>query len=49
MKKGDKIYHFVEVMTCPSGCIGGGGQPKDTKYQGDILRAKRVAGLYNKD
>ncbi len=49
MKAGDKQYHFIEVMTCPGGCIGGGGQPKDTKYQGDILRAKRIAGLYNRD
>ena len=49
MKNGDKQYHFIEVMTCPGGCIGGGGQPKDTKYQGDILRAKRIAGLYNRD
>lgn len=49
MKSGDKEYHFIEVMTCPGGCIGGGGQPKDTKYQGDILRAKRIAGLYNRD
>ena len=31
MKNGDKQYHFIEVMTCPGGCIGGGGQPKDTK------------------
>lgn len=36
-------------MTCPGGCIGGGGQPKDIKYQGDLLRAKRIAGLYNRD
>lgn len=49
MKTGDKQYHFIEVMTCRGGCIGGGGQPKDTKYQGDILRAKRIAGLYNRD
>jgi ferredoxin hydrogenase len=27
MKDGEKQYHFVEVMTCPGGCIGGGGQP----------------------
>lgn len=45
MKSGDKEYHFIEVMTCP----GGGGQPKDKQYQGDILRAKRIAGLYNRD
>lgn len=49
MKTADKKYHFVEVMTCPGGCIGGGGQPKDTKYRGDLLRAKRIAGLYNRD
>jgi len=42
MKTADKKYHFVEVMTCPGGCIGGGGQPKDTKYQGDLLRAKEL-------
>lgn len=23
-------YHFVEFMACPSGCVGGGGQPKPT-------------------
>lgn len=49
MKQGDKQYHFVEVMTCPGGCIGGGGQPKDKNYEGDLLRAKRIAGLYNRD
>ena len=49
MKNSDKQYHFVEIMTCPGGCIGGGVQPKDTKYQGNLLRAKRIAGLYNRD
>ncbi|WP_430661804.1 [Fe-Fe] hydrogenase large subunit C-terminal domain-containing protein, partial [Gemmiger formicilis] len=29
MKENGKQYHFVEVMACPGGCIGGGGQPKD--------------------
>jgi NADP-reducing hydrogenase subunit HndD len=24
---GKRTYHFVEVMACPGGCIGGGGQP----------------------
>jgi iron-only hydrogenase group A len=24
---GTSPYHFIEVMTCPGGCIGGGGQP----------------------
>lgn len=49
MKAGDKMYHFVEVMTCPGGCIGGGGQPKDKGYKGDALRAKRIESLYERD
>jgi iron only hydrogenase large subunit-like protein len=24
---GKKNYHFIEIMACPGGCIGGGGQP----------------------
>lgn len=42
-------YHFVEVMTCPGGCIGGGGQPKGTLFKGDELRKARVDGLYKRD
>lgn len=49
IKAGKANYHFVEVMTCPGGCIGGGGQPKDREYKGDALRAKRIAGLYKND
>lgn len=49
LKNADKQYHFVEVMTCPGGCIGGGGQPKDKKYEGDALRQKRIDSLYNRD
>jgi iron-only hydrogenase group A len=44
-----KEYHFIEVMTCPGGCIGGGGQPKGTILKGDELRKKRIGGLYQKD
>ncbi len=39
-------YHFIEVMACPGGCIGGGGQPYGVN--GDV-RAKRAAGLYQHD
>ena len=39
-------YHFVEVMTCPGGCIGGGGQPRFTD---DSIRLKRIAGIYAED
>ena len=35
VKAGEASYHFVEVMACPGGCIGGGGQPKDKEYKGD--------------
>lgn len=39
-------YHFVEVMACPGGCIGGGGQPRSKDK--DALR-KRQAALYALD
>jgi NADP-reducing hydrogenase subunit HndD len=39
-------YHFIEVMACPGGCVGGGGQPYGVT---DNLRAKRAAGLYQDD
>ena len=27
VKRGEKDYHFIEVMACPGGCVNGGGQP----------------------
>ena len=39
-------YHFIEVMTCPGGCIGGGGQPRFTD---DAVRLKRIAAIYSED
>jgi iron-only hydrogenase group A len=38
--------HFIEVMACPGGCIGGGGQPYGVTGE---VRAKRAAGLYQHD
>ena len=49
LKDSPKQYHFIEVMTCPGGCIGGGGQPKGTLEKGDELRKKRIEGLYKRD
>lgn len=49
VKRGEKVYHFIEVMTCPGGCIGGGGQPKGTIMKGDELRKERINGLYRRD
>ncbi len=39
-------YDYIEVMACPGGCIGGGGQPIPTT---DKIRKERVAGLYRID
>jgi len=43
---GRKQYHFVEVMTCPGGCIGGGGQPRFTDNR---VREARIAAIYRED
>ena len=42
LKKGKVSYDFVEVMACPGGCVGGGGQPIHDGYEmaperGEIL------------
>jgi iron-only hydrogenase group A len=39
-------YHFIEFMTCPGGCIGGGGQPLPTNI---CTNAARTAGLNRDD
>jgi len=39
-------YHFVEVMACPGGCVGGGGQPYGVT---DEVRQARSKGLYDDD
>jgi NADH-quinone oxidoreductase subunit G len=46
-KRGEESpYHFIEVMACPGGCIGGGGQPYGVD---DERRKLRIAGLYQDD
>ena len=49
MKESGKQYHFVEVMACPGGCIGGGGLPKDLTKNADEIRKSRIAALYRRD
>ncbi len=39
-------FHFIEVMTCPGGCIGGGGQPRFTT---DEVREARISAIYKED
>ncbi|TCN72190.1 [NiFe] hydrogenase diaphorase moiety small subunit/NADP-reducing hydrogenase subunit HndD [Acetobacteroides hydrogenigenes] len=46
IRRGDLQFHFVEVMACPGGCIGGGGQPIPTSSE---IRSKRVAAIYAED
>jgi len=46
IEKGESKYHFIEVMSCPGGCINGGGQP--IHYQPGKLE-KRMDALYNID
>ena len=43
---GKADYHFIEVMCCPGGCIGGGGQPRLTTN--DVRRA-RIKAIYKED
>ncbi|MCM0761510.1 [FeFe] hydrogenase, group A [Sporomusa sphaeroides DSM 2875] len=50
VKAGTADFHFVEVMTCPAGCLSGGGQPKllleknrETAYK------NRTASTYKHD
>jgi NADP-reducing hydrogenase subunit HndD len=44
--KAGEQYHFIEIMTCPGGCIGGGGQPRLTT---DEVREARIKAIYRED
>lgn len=43
---GTSPYHFIEVMCCPGGCIGGGGQPIPTT---NAVRERRIRAIYSVD
>ncbi len=45
-KSGKAQYHFIEIMGCPGGCIGGGGQPIPTNM---AIRKKRMEAIYAED
>lgn len=47
VKNGSSPYHAIEVMACPGGCIGGGGQPFH-RGRIEVLR-RRAAALYRED
>lgn len=46
LKRKEVFYHFVEVMACPGGCVGGGGQPI---HDGFDLAEERAKTLYRLD
>jgi iron only hydrogenase large subunit-like protein len=46
VRNGESQYHFIEVMACPGGCIGGGGQPRLTTNE---VRLARIAAIYKED
>lgn len=46
LRKGEVAYDFVEVMACPGGCVGGGGQPI---HDGEEWAARRAKILYELD
>ena len=51
IKEGKSKYHFIEIMTCPGGCIMGGGQPIHNSYiksKVDV-RKLRANALYTAD
>ncbi|HEY8464249.1 MAG TPA: NADH-dependent [FeFe] hydrogenase, group A6 [Bacillota bacterium] len=46
IKAGTADYQFIEIMCCPGGCIGGGGQPIPTN---GVTRAARMKAIYEAD
>lgn len=47
IQSGKSNYHAIEIMACPGGCIGGGGQPY---HHGNLdIISERAKGLYKED
>jgi len=46
IEKGSSPYTFIEIMTCPGGCLGGGGQPIPTNSE---IRKIRAESIYLED
>jgi iron-only hydrogenase group A len=47
LKRGElNDVHFVEIMACPGGCLGGGGQPVPTSPE---IRRKRAQAIYEEE
>jgi NADH-quinone oxidoreductase subunit G len=47
IRRGEGVYHAIEIMACPGGCIDGGGQPY---HHGNIaILERRMQALFNED
>ena len=46
VRAGESPYHFIEIMACPGGCIGGGGQPIT---KANAKRVERIESIYVED
>jgi len=46
VREGKSPYHFIEIMACPGGCIGGGGQPIT---KSNAQRQVRIDAIYAED
>jgi len=46
VRAGEADYHFIEIMACPGGCIGGGGQPQPVNAE---IRKLRTEAIYKVD
>lgn len=53
MKAGEADYQFIEIMCCPGGCLGGGGQPlvsaPDRMKLAEDYKVLRAKAIYNED
>ncbi len=45
VQSGEEFFHFIEIMACPNGCIGGGGQPPACNAR----KVERYQGIFNAD
>lgn len=46
VRAGESPYHFIEIMACPGGCVGGGGQPITKANE---KRLERLDAIYIED
>lgn len=49
VRAGKSRWQFIEFMSCPGGCIGGGGQPRTSLPPSDEVRQARADSLYHLD